>query len=357
MIPQAVALTLTVLRRSSLALSLLVCAIAPSRTMRAQVAGSTRFVVPAIPAGSRWYKGNTHAHTTNSDGDTPPADVARWYKAHGYSFLVLSDHNVFTDPATLASLVDSSYLLLPGEEVTTAFGKAAVHVNALAVTRVIPPPTDSTLLGTVQKTIDAIRAERAIPHINHPNFLWSVDTATLFRMRNDKLLEIFNGHPIVHNLGGGDWPGMEEAWDALLTRGRPLYGIAVDDAHNFQGEFAPERANPGRGWVVVRSPALATRPLVEALEAGQFYASTGVILQDVVVTASTLEVRIARRGDFKYTTQFIGANGAILATDKSLSPKYALRGNERYVRAKVIESGGANAWVQPVFTTRYRIKE
>jgi len=209
----------------------------------------------------------------------------------------------------------------------------------------------------VQKTIDAIRAERAIPHINHPNFLWSVDTATLFRMRNDKLLEIFNGHPIVHNLGGGDWPGMEEAWDALLTRGRPLYGIAVDDAHNFQGEFAPERANPGRGWVVVRSPALATRPLVEALEAGQFYASTGVILQDVVVTASTLEVRIARRGDFKYTTQFIGANGAILATDKSLSPKYALRGNESYVRAKVIESGGANAWVQPVFTTRYRIKE
>lgn len=357
MMPLAVAVTPPQLRRTFLAFLLLLCAMAPAGVVRAQGAGATRFVVPPVPAGARWYKGNTHAHTTNSDGDTPPADVARWYKTHGYAFLVLSDHNVFTDPATLASLVDSSYLLLPGEEVTTAFGKAAVHVNALAVTRVIPAPKDSTLLGTVQKTIDAIRAENAIPHINHPNFLWSVDTATLFRVRNDKLLEIFNGHPIVHNLGGGDWPGMEEAWDALLTRGRPLYGIAVDDAHHFQGEFAAERANPGRGWVVVKSPALATRPLVDALEAGTFYASTGVILEDVVITGNTLEVRITRRGDFKYTTQFIGANGAILATDKSLTPKYSLRGRETYVRAKVTESGGATAWVQPVFTTRYRVKE
>jgi hypothetical protein len=173
-------------------------------------------------------------------------------------------------------------------------------------------------------------------------------------MRNDKLLEIFNGHPTVHNLGGGDWPGMEEAWDALLTRGRPLYGIAVDDAHHFQGEFAANRANPGRGWVVVKAPALETRAIVNAMEDGQFYASTGPILEDVVATAQTLQVRITRRGDFKYTTHFIGENGAILATDKSLTPTYRLKGNETYVRAKVIESGGASAWVQPVFTTRYR---
>ncbi len=340
-----------------LLLSALALMLAPLSPLTAQARGATRFVVPTVPDGARWFKGNTHSHTTNSDGDTPPADVARWYKSHGYAFLVLSDHNVFTDPATLASLMDRSFLLLPGEEVTTGFQKAAVHVNALAVTRVIAPPKDSTLLGTVQKTIDAIRAERAIPHINHPNFLWSVDTATLFRVRNDKLLEIFNGHPQVHNLGGGDWPGMEEAWDALLTRGRPLYGIAVDDAHHFQGEFAAERSNPGRGWVVVKAPSLDTRPLVDALEAGHFYASTGVILQDVVVTDSSLQVRIAQRSNFKYTTQFIGANGEILATDRSLAPRYRLRGTETYVRAKVIESQGAAAWVQPIFTSRYRVLE
>ena len=267
--------------------------------------------------------------------------------------LPLSDHNVFTDPKTLASLVDSTFLLVAGEEVTTSFQKAAVHINALAVTRVIPPVKDSTLLGTVQKTVDAIRAEQAVPHINHPNFLWSIDSATLFRMKGDRLIEIFNGHPTVHNFGGGDWPGMEEVWDGLLSSGKRIFGIAVDDAHHFQGEFTAARANPGRGWVSVRSLGLEARALVTALDAGHFYASSGVSLADVTVSATTMEVRIAQKGDFKYTTQFIGQDGKVLATDRTLTPRYTLKGNETYVRAKVTDSGGAAAWVQPAFTTRF----
>jgi len=34
----------------------------------------------------------------NSDGDSTPDDVAKWYREHGYRFLVLSDHNVLTNP-------------------------------------------------------------------------------------------------------------------------------------------------------------------------------------------------------------------------------------------------------------------
>lgn len=312
-----------------------------------------RFVVPSIPANARWYKGNTHTHTTNSDGDTPPEQVARWYITHGYDFLVLSDHNVFTDPVTLASLTDSSFLLLPGEEVTTSYQKAAVHVNALAITRVIPAPKDSTLLGTIQKSVDAIRAEHAIPHINHPNFLWSIDSATLFRVRNDKLFEIHSGHPLVHSEGGGGMPSMESVWDGLLSSGKRMYGIAVDDAHNFQGEFSADRSNPGRGWVSIRTTALETRALVAALEDGQFYASSGVTLSDVQVTPRTLSITIKQKGDYKYTTRFYGRDGTLLAIDKSLSPHYTLSGNETYVRAKVTDSGAAAAWVQPVFTTRF----
>lgn len=317
------------------------------------VAQPVRFLSKPAVSGARWLKGNTHTHTTNSDGDTPPETVARWYKQHAYDFLVLSDHNVFTDPATLASLVDSSFLLIPGEEVTTSYQSASVHVNALDITRVIPAPTGNSLLETVQKSIDAIRAENAVPHINHPNFRWSIDTTVLWRMRNDRLIEIHNGHPTVHNEGGGDWPGLEDAWDALLTRGKRIFGIAVDDAHHFQGEFAPDRANPGRGWVVVRTAARTGRAIVEALDAGDFYASSGPVLSDIAVTDSTITVTIARTGDFKYTTQFVGENGRILAVDKSLAPRYTLSGNESYVRARVIDSGGRVAWVQPVFTTRF----
>ncbi len=317
-------------------------------------AQSARFEVRRVPADARWLKGNTHTHTTESDGDTAPAEVAQWYKRHGYQFLVLSDHNVFTDPRTIASLMDSSFLLIPGEEVTTSFQRKAVHINALAVTRVIPPiRDDSTLLGTIQRTVDAIRAERAVPHINHPNFLWSIDSATLFRVRNDRLFEIFNGHPTVHNVGGGEWPGLEEVWDGLLSGGKRIYGIAVDDAHHFQGEFAPDRANPGRGWLSVRTTSLDARALVTALDSGDFYASSGVTLSELTVSETAMQLRIAPKGDFKYTTTFIGQDGKVLAIDRTLTPRYVLRGNETYVRAKVTDSGGAAAWVQPVFTSRF----
>ena len=254
--------TIVPMRYVTVALVMSVFTLCPSFT----AAQHARFVLTPSPTSATWYKGNTHTHTLNSDGDTSPEDVARWYKAHGYAFLVLSDHNVFTDPKTLASLTDATFLLMPGEEVTTAFQKAAVHVNALAVTRVIAPPKDSTLLGTVQKTVDAIRAENAVPHINHPNFLWSVDSATLFRVRNDKLFEIFNGHPLTNNVGGGDWPGMEEVWDGLLTGGKRMYGIAVDDAHHFKRPWDPEASAPGKGWVYVRAARLDGRSLVEALD-------------------------------------------------------------------------------------------
>ena len=50
-------------------------------------------------AATRWYKGSLHAHTINSDGDSPPYDVLTWYKRHGYHFLAITDHNTLTDPA------------------------------------------------------------------------------------------------------------------------------------------------------------------------------------------------------------------------------------------------------------------
>ncbi len=303
-------------------------------------------------SGMQWFKGNTHTHTTMSDGDSPPEVVAKWYKDHGYRFLVLSDHNVFTDPATLSKLVDAKFLLIPGEELTTGFLLKPVHVNGLNISRKITPLIDVTLVGTIQKNVDAVRAANGVPHINHPNLSWTISPRDLLQINNDKLLEIFNGHPGANNFGGGGWPSMEQVWDHLLTAGREIYGIAVDDAHHFQGEFAPNRSNPGRGWVVVRARNLDAHEIVESLEKGLFYASTGVELDDVIVTPAQIEIRIAKRGDFKFRTEFVGNGGKILLNSDSNPAIYRLAGNETYVRAKVCNSGGFVAWVQPVFVRR-----
>jgi len=301
--------------------------------------------------GMRWYKGNTHAHTLNSDGDSSPEYVATWYKEHGYDFLVLSDHNVLTDPESLAQLVDSTFILIPGEEVTASFERKPVHVNGLNLPRVVEPVVGPSLVATIQANVDAVRDAGGVPHINHPNFGWALGADELAQVDRCRLLEIFNGHPQVHNQGGGDSPGTEEVWDILLTRGERIYGIATDDAHHLQGEFGPYRANPGRGWVAVKARALDPDEIVRNLDSGLFYASTGVELEDVVVTPTRLEVRIKRRGDFKYTTEFIGSGGEVLKRSGGIHPVYELDGPVQYVRARVRDSRGALAWTQPIFVT------
>lgn len=306
---------------------------------------------PRNTAGLTWYQGNTHSHTTGSDGDSPPEVVARWYKDHGYRFLVLSDHNVFTDPARLRHLTDSSFLLIGGEELTSRFGEKPVHVNGLALSGQLAPRTDTTLVGTIQRNVDAIREAAGIPHINHPNFRWAFGLNELLQVRSDPLLEIYSGHPRVNNEGGGGSAGMEEIWDGLLSVGKRIYGIAVDDAHHFQGEFSRERSNPGRGWVAVAATALETGALMRSLEQGLFYASSGVTLDSVSVSATTMTIRIRAEGDFRYTTTFIGDHGRILARVGGLTPTFVLGSPPglSYVRARVDDSSGAHAWIQPAF--------
>jgi hypothetical protein len=309
------------------------------------------FEVPDV-AEMQWFKGNTHTHTTMSDGDSPPEVVVRWYKTHGYNFLVLSDHNVFTDPRQFTSFNDSTFLLISGEELTTRAEDKPVHINGLHLPHLIEPRTDSTILGTLQKNIDAVREVNGVPHLNHPNFGWAFDHSVIKQLKNDRLLEIYNGHPLVHNVGGGGRPGVEEVWDYLLTAGKRIYGIAVDDAHHFQGEFGPERSNPGRGWIAVRARRLDASEIMKNLEAGLFYASTGVELVDIIITATNIQVSIRQQRDFRYTTEFIGPGGRLLSRSEGTTAVYTLDSAVDFVRAKVRDSAGRVAWVQPVFTKR-----
>src|SRR5436189_226429 len=55
-------------------------------------------LLPAMQrAEPAWWKGNLHTHSFWSDGDDFPEMIADWYKAHGYHFLALSDHNVLSE--------------------------------------------------------------------------------------------------------------------------------------------------------------------------------------------------------------------------------------------------------------------
>jgi hypothetical protein len=314
------------------------------------VSSGLRAQTPAPAETTRWYKGNTHTHTLNSDGDSTPDEVTRWYREHGYQFLVLTDHNFLTSVDGLNALhgADEKFLVIKGEEVTDAFGGKPLHINGLDVNGRVAPQGGASVADVLQRNVDAIRGAGGVPHINHPNFRWAITREELQQVRHNRLFEIFNGHPEVNNLGGGGVPGLEAVWDEILSNGTLLHGIAVDDAHRFKAPGDPNVAGPGRGWVVVRAPRLEARAIVEALDRGEFYASTGVELADYRAGDRQIVVTVKPTAFSKYRVQFIGRGGRVLKEVADPTATYDIQGNEGYVRAKVIESNGRLAWCQPV---------
>jgi hypothetical protein len=302
------------------------------------------------------------------------------------------------------------FLMIPSEEITSSWKRpktetapaagGPVHMNVTNPRDYIPPADGDSALVVMQRTIDAVLAQRAktgqamFPHLNHPNFGWGVTAEELMQLRGEQFFEVYNGHPGVRNDGDATHPGTDDMWDTILTRRiaelhLPLmFCLAVDDAHAYHA-MKPGQSNPGRGWVMVRAKSLTAESIITAMEAGDFYASTGVTLADVKRGGNQLVVEIHAEPGVTYLTKFIGTRigydpatqpilapegkaaagsvphrrhskdvGAVLAEVPGPHAAYTMHGDELYVRAKIISSkpkpnaSVANevecAWTQPL---------
>lgn len=298
-------------------------------------------LIIVILASAVWLRGNLHTHTAKSDGDSPPEEVAAWYRDHGYDFLVITDHDQITRIDAPQGLV-----LIPGEEVTDKLPKKPLHVNAINLGKVVKPQGGATPVEVLQHDVDVIREAGGLALVNHPNFGWAFGADELLQLRNFQLLEIASGHPYVNSQGP---PSHEQMWDRLLTNGRHVWGVAVDDSHHLKRVWDTDVALPGKAWVVVRAETRDAKAIVDALQRGDFYASTGVELVDFTATAKELSVRVKEKNLAHYRVQFIGSEGRVLQETSGPEARYAIRGDEGYVRAKVIDSNGRMAWAQPQF--------
>jgi hypothetical protein len=403
---------------------------------------------PPAPAAARWWKGNLHTHTFWSDGDDFPEMVADWYRDRGYHFLALSDHNVLArgvrwmpeaelvkrgGPDVVArcaerfgaawverrgvgaaaevrlkpldefrALVEERgrFLLLPAEEISDRVEGLPLHINATNIVEPIQPLGGATVIEAINANLRAVhdQAERAgreiLAHLNHPNYHYAITPHDLAHAVIERHFEVFNGHPQSNQRGDATRPGVDRLWDIANTirlvdlAAAPLFGLATDDSHDYHGP--PEDSRPGRGWVVVRSAYLTPEHILRAINRGDFYASTGVELRDVVYDAErqVLRVAVLPAPGATYTVQFIGSLagvdtrgepvepaadaqhrgrhrhrysdriGAVLATVEGIEAEYRLTGRELYVRAVVTssqppvdpvwEGQKRQAWTQPV---------
>ncbi|GAB3931228.1 histidinol-phosphatase [Larkinella terrae] len=379
------------------------------------------FLLIAVPIANaqNWYKGNLHTHSLWSDGDDYPEMIMDWYKANGYNFVGLSDHNTFqegekwikvpraperrrtferylrtfgpdwvryqTGPndslkVRLKNLSEyrthfeepEKFLIFKSEEVSTGYQGKPIHINMTNLQNLLKPLPGNSVAEVMQNNIDAVVAQRRqtgqpmFSHINHPNFYYAITASDLMQLRHERFFEVFNGHPLVHNNGDSTREGTESMWDKInltfLKQGRPLMlGLATDDSHNYTF-FGPTYSNSGRGWVMVNAPNLKPNTIVEALEAGRFYATTGVTFENLTQTARSVTFRIKAEPDIKYRIQFIGIRkgqekAEILRELTGTEASYTLT-DELLVRAKVISSKPKfnpyepgeveTAWTQPL---------
>ncbi len=276
----------------------------------------------------KWYRGNTHTHARYSDeNDTNDVPViAGWYEDAGYDFLVLSEHNDHLLKKKIFCHDEASdpprFIMLCGNELSETR-----HLLALGINSFIGGET--SLQDEVARTL----AAGGVPILNHPQD--PVVTASAF-ITTEGLnhLEVVNGgRPL-------DTPATEILWDSILSapNGRIVYAVAADDNHY-------KKENVGRGWIMVKASSLTKSNILERIRSGNFYATTGIILNDYEVKGNSIRVD-TQNGD---TIKFIGKYGVRLKTVPGGKATYRVRRNDYYVRAKITNAEGKMAWTQPVF--------
>ncbi len=255
---------------------------------------------------------------------------AAMYADLGYDFLAITDHNLAVDKSKLAAWQEKTRLILiPGEE-----NGESDHIVEIGVHEVTPTPADD-----YTERARALHKGGGFVFAAHPQE-YDLGPENIHRSV-DSLhgLEIFNG--LREARGCNEFDNLS-LWDELLTEGKRIWGVAVDDFHC-------DYITPGHGWVWVQVPQAAqliTWPLiVQQLKAGAFYATTYPRFEAIKFDMNVLRVRAG-----KYTQQLTvtGPGGHILHSVKGPRLEWPTEAGLAYFRIEA-KCGIKRAWSQPFY--------
>jgi hypothetical protein len=230
-----------------------------------------------LPFGQpgRFYRGNLHTHSTNSDGALSPAEVVAAYRREGYDFVAITDHfmETYGFPVTdTTALRDDGFTTLLGAELhapALANGEPW-HLVAVGLPPGFAPPAAGEEAPALARRATAAGA---FVGIAHPAW-YGLTTEDARTVEAAHAVEVYNETCAMLSDRGGSWQSL----DALLAEGRRLTAFGADDAHFRQG-----RPDAFGAWVWVRAERLEPDALLAALKAGRFYTSQGPRLHDVAV--------------------------------------------------------------------------
>jgi predicted metal-dependent phosphoesterase TrpH len=269
-----------------------------------------------------WLKGNLHAHTTLSDGELSPDETLDAFIRSGHHFVALTDHDVIAHPDETRF---PQIVVFPGVE-----HSAQQHLLRVNVTTTLPHDL------SYQSVIDLTLQQGGLVILNHPNWGENFDhwrDSQLIQLERYHGIEIYNN--VIEYLEGS--PYALDRWDRLLSEGKRVWGYANEDTHRtFQ---------IGSAWNAVNVRERSKEAVLDALKAGRFYASTGVVIEEIVVEDGYYRVQSANARELR----LISLHGQIVERVRGSQATFSLSKASVYARVEAIGEGRSRAWTQPVF--------
>lgn len=304
-----------------------------------------------------WLKGNTHMHSSRSDGTASVQELVDWYYRLGYDFIVMTDHNRYLQEYEIKAVqLPHGFILLNGSELSY---KSKVTQRPVDVCDVggygIDPPGHTVVFvdgGPTETAESAISSVHGIPVLNHPCWKWPMTADDIIAIKQWHLLEIWNPSSDCNSytIHGVDSP--ENMWDKVLSAGKKIWAVSADDSHSFPSG-GTEWIGGGRlAWIRVGTTERSAEAIMHTIREGNFYCSTGVELEELEIGQDVYQLRVAQFRDRQYAIHFIGRDGRQLCVVTGTIASYSIQGDEGYVRVRVVDTMGCMCWTQPLFVVK-----
>lgn len=284
-----------------------------------------------IDSTKRYFKGNTHAHTTRSDGSRAPEAVLETYRAAGYDFLAVTDHW-----RSFPAQMYGDMRVLCGEEFDFDFDDQALHIVGVF-------PDEGAAQGLSRgmdhrALISAINASGGAAIAAHP--AWSLNTPEFLRGLEGvcaaEVYNTFSGEP--WNAPRADSTGV---LDLVAAAGRCIPQLAADDSHMYEGEQC-------RSFTMLQADSLRPEDILSALRRGSFYASQGPRFLDVELNGRELVVRTSPVCRVNFISNKVWSDGRCRSGAGMTEQAYRIRPGERFIRCEIMDEAGRRAWLSPV---------
>ena len=326
------------------------------------------------------YKANLHCHSTYSDGKFTVEELKKMFIEQGYQIVAFTDHVICHDHS---ELTDENFLALTAYELEIPQDdlplqseyRKCYHMNLFAkephntmhvyfdpklawgntakyAGSVVNDPTTPNErpynLETVQGVIDAANRNGFLVTYNHPS--WSLQNFEDYKTLNG-IWGVEVSNTACRNMGFEN-DSHPHIFQDIIRSGKKVFPIAADDCHHQWHMFS--------GFVKIFADKLTYSEIINSLENGNFYASTGPEIESVSIKNNIINIKCSPCRQIRVLTERRCAFSNISRdgnpfTDVSFDLSHWFFGalsekkDDAYIRIHITDENGYSAYTRAYF--------